>query len=125
MQRLLILVCVAMIFAIGLMMVFNTSSAEVLDRFLSRSTHQALLRQVCYALIGCFFGFFLYKMGYDSVLKFSPYMLIITTVLLLLVFVPKIGIARNGAHRWVGVGSFSFQPSELAKYLIPMTFIEW
>jgi|GEM_PF-251301 len=124
-MRTLLLVCVGALFAIGLMMVFNTSSAEVLDRALSKSTHQALLRQVAYALIGIFFAFFIYKMGFDSLLRFSPYFLICIAVLLILVFVPPFAMARNGAHRWFSVGRFSFQPSELAKYLVPFTFIEW
>ena len=124
-MRTLLLVCVFALFAIGLMMVFNTSSAEVLDRALTRSTHQALLRQVAFALIGLFFAFFIYKMGFDSLLRFSPYFLICASILLILVFVPPFSMVRNGAHRWFSVGRFSFQPSELVKYLIPFTFIEW
>lgn len=36
-------------------------------------------------------------------------------VLLLLVFAPVVGVERNGANRWVSLGGFQFQPSELAK----------
>lgn len=43
---------VALLFAVGLVMVFNTTSAEVLDRFLDRSTHHALIKQMLYALLG-------------------------------------------------------------------------
>ena len=42
--------------------------------------------------------------------------LIIPMVLLALVFVPGIGKSNYGATRWIGVGSFTVQPSELAKY---------
>ncbi len=46
----------------------------------------------------------------------APWLLAVSTFLLLLVFAPKIGIARKGAHRWIGVpGLPHFQPSELAK----------
>ena len=34
---------------------------------------------------------------------------------LVLVWAPKVGVARNGAARWIGWGSFRLQPSELAK----------
>ena len=37
-------------------------------------------------------------------------------VLLALVFVPGIGKSNYGATRWIGVGSVTLQPSELAKY---------
>ena len=45
------------------------------------------------------------------------------TLLLALVFVPKLGHELNGARRWIGLGPYSFQPSEFAKYLIPIYFI--
>jgi cell division protein FtsW len=41
--------------------------------------------------------------------------LLVALVLLALVWVPGIGIAKKGAARWIGYGSFRLQPSELAK----------
>ena len=40
----------------------------------------------------------------------------IPVVLLALVFVPGVGKSNYGATRWIGIGSFTLQPSELAKY---------
>lgn len=40
----------------------------------------------------------------------------VPVLLLALVFVPGIGKSNYGATRWIGVGSFTLQPSELAKY---------
>lgn len=124
-MRLLVLVCVILIFALGLMMVFNTSSAEILDRALDRSIHQAFLRQITYAIVGLLVSSLIWKTGYTHLLRLSPYLLVCILLLLVLVFVPGIGKARNGAHRWVGIGTFTIQPSEFAKYLIPMVYIEW
>ena len=42
--------------------------------------------------------------------------LIVPMVLLALVFVPGIGVTNYGATRWIGIGGFTLQPSELAKY---------
>ena len=36
--------------------------------------------------------------------------------MLALVFVPGIGVTNYGATRWIGFGSFTIQPSEIAKY---------
>ncbi|MCH9627423.1 MAG: putative peptidoglycan glycosyltransferase FtsW [Chlamydiales bacterium] len=124
-MRSLILICVILIFALGLVMVFNTSSAEILDRALDRSTHQALFRQIVYATIGLLLSILVWKVGYTHLLRLSPYLLFFATLSLVFVFVPGIGTVRNGAHRWVGIGSFTFQPSEVVKYLVPMVYIEW
>jgi len=123
-MRLLLVICVAVIFALGLMMVFNTSSAEVLDRALDKSTHHALFRQIAYALVGVLLSFFIWKIGYDHLLKFSAPLFVIGLFFLLLVFVPGIGQVRNGAHRWIGIGNFTFQPSEFMKYLVMLYFID-
>lgn len=41
---------------------------------------------------------------------------VIPVILLGLVFVPGLGKTNYGATRWIGVGGFTLQPSELAKY---------
>jgi cell division protein FtsW len=123
-MRLLLLICVALIFALGLMMVFNTSSAEVLDRALNRSTHQALFKQIFYSVFGCLLSILVWRIGFDQLLKLSYPLLIFGIFLLLLVFIPGIGQIRNGARRWIGIGHFTFQPSELVKYVVPMYYID-
>ena len=106
-------------------MVYNTSSAEILDRALDRNLHQAFLRQIAYAVAGIFFALLISRIGYTHLIRFAPLLLAGACLLLLLVFVPGIGKVRNGAHRWLGVGTMTFQPSEFVKYLLPMTYIDW
>ncbi|HHU37106.1 MAG TPA: putative lipid II flippase FtsW [Treponema sp.] len=54
--------------------------------------------------------------------KILPQLVIITLILLVLPFVPWIGITKNGGSRWIGLGSFTFQPSELVKVTIVIFF---
>jgi len=124
-MRLLILISTALIFSLGLMMVFNTSSAEVLDRSLNQSLHYALLKQILYAVVGCGCAFLVWRIGYDHLLHLSVPLLILGLFLLLLVFVPGLGSSRGGAKRWIVIGNFSFQPSEFMKYIMPMAYIEY
>ena len=53
---------------------------------------------------------------YRKLQKFGLPALILSLVLLALVFVPGVGKSNYGATRWIGFGSFTIQPSEIAKY---------
>lgn len=121
--RFLLIITATTIFAIGLVMIFSTSSAEVLDHDLSKSTHQALFRQIYYAITGIFFAFIVSKIGYRNLLKASPLLLAIFSILLILVLIPGVGKEVNGSRRWLGIAGFSFQPSEFVKYLAAAFFI--
>lgn len=118
-----LLIAVIILVVLGLSMVFNTSSAEVLDRSLTKSLYHAVLKQVLYAVLGAVLAVGVWFMGYKEILRLSGPLLAVGTLLLVLVFVPGIGQNINGAHRWLGIGSYSFQPSEFVKYLIPLYFI--
>jgi len=39
----------------------------------------------------------------------------LTILALVLVLVPGVGVVRNGAQRWIGLGPLGFQPTEIAK----------
>jgi len=119
----LLILAVLFLFSIGLLTVFNTTSASALDRSLISSTHNAFLRQIVYGILGILFGFFFYWIGFQKMIRMSGFFLGLTTLFLLLVFLPHIGLEINGARRWISIFGFSFQPSECAKYLIPMYFI--
>lgn len=38
-----------------------------------------------------------------------------STALLILVFIPQVGLTINGSHSWLSLAGFTFQPAELAK----------
>jgi cell division protein FtsW len=122
-MRLPLVVCLALIFVMGLVMVFNTSAAEILDLNLSKSIYSAFTKQIIYALLGIFLGWIVWKVGYHRLLNYSVPLLAFFTFLLVLVFIPGIGISANGARRWIGFGGYSIQPSEFVKYLIPIFYI--
>lgn len=115
--------CATSIFVMGLIMIFNTTSAEVLDLSLSKSTHQALFRQIFYVAGGLTLAFLVWWVGYQKLLKWSPYLLIFFSFLLILTLIPGIGKEVNGSKRWINIAGFSFQPSEFVKYIVPAYFI--
>jgi cell division protein FtsW len=122
--RVALIVSVLFILSLGLVMVFNTTSAEVIDRSLNVSTHLAMIKQIAYSLLGILCGFVIYATGYKNIVRLSPFLFFLCLILLSLVFLPGIGLEINGGRRWIGIEGYTFQPSELAKYLIPIYFIK-
>ncbi len=122
-ESLALVICVLVLFVLGLCMVFNTTAAEVLDRSLPRSTHHAMMKQILYAVLGSVAALAIWFIGYQNMLRLSGAFLVLSTSLLLCVFFPGIGQNINGAHRWLNIGGYSFQPSEFVKFLIPMYYI--
>lgn len=108
-----------LIFSIGLLMIFSTTSAEVLDHALEKSTHQAFLKQIFYAVLGLVLAVFTWKFGYRKMISYSPTILFVLTIMLLLVLIPGIGKEVNGSKRWLNLFGLSLQPSEFVKYVIP------
>lgn len=120
------LICsVALLFSFGLLMVFNTTSAEILDRFEEVSTRAPLLRQLFYGGVGILIGVIVYFIGYESMIKYSPIFLGGAVICLLLLFFPGMGQTINGSRRWLGIFGISFQPSECVKILVPLVYIHW
>lgn len=116
----LFLLLITLLFVMGLVMIFNTTSAEVLDRGLDRSTHHALIKQILYAAVGGIGCIGVWFIGYQHLVKLSGSLLILFSLLLVAVFVPVIGLQINGAHRWINLFGNSLQPSEFVKFLIPL-----
>lgn len=75
-----------------------------------------LTKQLIGALLGVAAMMALSFVKLDFIKRLWIIGIILSVVLLCLVFVPGIGIKNYGAQRWIGVGSFSMQPSEIAKF---------
>jgi cell division protein FtsW len=101
-------------------MVFNTSAAEIIDLGSSKSIYTPLQKQLIFAGLGLFFSFLIWRHSCEQFVQKSSYWLIFSIILLLLVFVPSIGLSANGARRWISIAGLSFQPSELVKYSLPL-----
>lgn len=122
---LILVTCVLVLFSMGLLMVFNTTSAEVLDLYSNASPHLGFLKQFSYAVVGVVLGAVAYLWNYQRIMNYSSWLFWAMCLMLVLVLIPGIGSEFNGAKRWLGFAGFSFQPSEFAKYIIPLYVICW
>jgi len=102
--------------AVGVVMVFSASSYSA---FFSKATNYDsmyyLKRQGAFAVIGICAMAFMIRTDYHKLKKFTKVIMLVTIVLLCVVFAFD---SRNGARRWIPIGSFSLQPSEIAKYVV-------
>ena len=72
-------------------------------------------RHIFTIFVGLVFLFFTYKLGPFYLRKMALPLLIFSFLLLILVFVPGIGVSAGGAKRWIRLWPSTFQPSELVK----------
>jgi cell division protein FtsW len=104
---------------LGLVMILSSSSASALDRY--GSAFFFLKRQVLWAAVGIAVAVFVSRVDYHHWRKAGWAMLVVAIGGLLLVLHPAIGVRVSGSSRWIGFGSFRFQPSELAKLALLLT----
>ncbi len=100
--------------AAGAVMVYSASSARTLLEGQGDGSAY-LVKYVIFAALGLVVLGVLSRGGLEMVRRLTPVLLGFSFVLLLLVKVPGIGIEVNGARRWLGAGTWQFQPAELAK----------
>jgi len=101
---------------IGLMMVAS-SSVMVSSKIYHQPFH-FLIRQVCYLLAGFIAALVVMRMDTSLWEKYSATLLLICLVMLVMVLIPKVGHSVNGSRRWLSLGLFSIQVSELAKMIM-------
>jgi cell division protein FtsW len=102
--------------AIGLVMVLSASAYTSLEYY--GSVWTIFERQVLWMALGALALGVTSRIGYEHWRRLRMVMLIGTLGLLLAVLVPGVGVSAGGSSRWIGVGLFRLQPSELMKLSI-------
>lgn len=98
----------------GALMVYSASYYYAEKTY--NNSYFFLLKQVVGIIVGSIAMFFLAKIDYNKLQKFKWSVLIVSYILLILVFVPGIGVSNYGATRWIRFPGFTIQPSEIAKF---------
>ena len=102
----------------GLLMLSSATSVTSFDRY--GDSYYFLKQQLTRGFLPGLLGFLIFiRWPYEKLKKFGWLWLLLTIGLLLLVFIPGLGIVINNARSWINIGSITIQTSEIAK----LTFI--
>lgn len=109
-----ILLCVVLaLTGLGLVMVLSASSIQGLNTY--GDTYYFFKRQLMWVFLGLPTMYVLSRLKYHVLIRVSRALLLLSIVGLILVLMPEIGRVVGGSRRWLAIGPFVFQPSELAK----------
>lgn len=111
-----LLCAILVLLFIGVVMVYSSSSYYALYETESKSTEFFFKKEILWTMVGIIGMIFTMSIDYHIYKKLTPWIVIGT--LFFLVIVLFIGAEINGARRWIKLGPLSFQPSELAKYVV-------
>lgn len=107
----------------GIVMISSSSMVISFEQY--GSNYHYVIRQIGSLVIGLIFMFAAYFIDYRFWKKHSVILFLSTVILLLLVYVPGIGHKAGGSQRWLGIGSFVFQPSEIIKLTFIIYLTAW
>jgi len=110
--------CTLLLIALGIVMVAS-SSITIAEQKLGDAFYY-VNRHVLFVGIGLLCCYLVFKTPVVNWYRLSPLALLITFVLLILVLIPGIGQEKaiKGSMRWIPIGNYNLQVSELAKLFV-------
>ena len=121
---LVLLGVIFVLIALGLIILASVSASFSFRKF--EDTYHLLKHQLLLGLLpGLILGYAAYKISLNWIKKYTLHFLLFSMALLVMVFLPFVGSELEGASRWIGIGSFTFQPSELLKLTFILYMASW
>ncbi|MDD5341264.1 MAG: putative lipid II flippase FtsW [Patescibacteria group bacterium] len=118
------IITLAAIVAFGLIMLSSASVAISFNKF--QDNYYYLKHQLVNGFLpGLFFLILFSIIDYRFWRKIAFYLLVLTIVLLVAVFLPHVGANYGTANSWINIFGLSFQPSELAKLTFLIYLAAW
>ena len=103
---------------IGLVFIADISTPQALNYFDDK--FYFLKQQAVWAGIGVVAMVIVSNIHYNFWKKIAVPFFFITILLLVVVFIPGVGLSALGARRWISFGSINFQPSEVVKLALAL-----
>ena len=112
----ILLTTILVLVALGIVMVYSSGGIYAADLY-GNEMH-FLSRQLIFAVLGLAFMLVAAKVRYQIFKRWTYPILGGVLLLLIAVLVPGVGSTMGGATRWLNMGSFYLQPSEMAKFAL-------
>lgn len=117
-------IAVALILIFGLVMLSSASVAVGFNRFGDGGFY--IKRQLVALIVGAAAFYVCYRIDYHLWQKYAFFLFLFSIFLLVLVFMPGIGVGGYGARRWLNLYFFrSFQPAEFVKLTLILYLSTW
>lgn len=120
-----VVLTVLVLLSVGIVMLASISTIRA--SVLYRDSFYFLRKQIIGALIALVGGILLSRLDYHLWQRPVMYLplALVSLAGLLAVFIPGFGRKVGGSYRWIGVGGFSLQPSEFAKFAVVVLLSFW
>lgn len=105
----------ATIMLVGIGITMNYSASAVLAQERYGDSYYFLKRTLMFATLGFSGMALISRLAYSRYRNFVYIILGCSLLMIAMVFIPGIGRTIGGANRWIRLGPFAFQPSEVAK----------
>ncbi|MCE5324149.1 putative lipid II flippase FtsW [bacterium] len=116
-----VLAAVIVLLIAGMLLVFDASYGKMGDaKWANYDIWYMLKRQFMFAAIGIALMCLVMQVRFQSLIKWTAPLLLVSIALLIAVLIPGVGHKVNGAYRWIPIGPFNLQPSEIAKVALVM-----
>ena len=109
----ILLLVTLILVTVGTAMIYSSSSIIALEKF--KDGQYFLKKQIFFVILGLISMVLLTKIDYTTWKKAAYPGIILSLILLALLFIPHVSLKRGGATRWLNLGVFSFQVSEMVK----------
>lgn len=113
-------IIILVLLTVGTIMMFSASYANAY--YYQDDSYYYLERQLIFVVIGIAAMIFMSFFNYNKLHKIAPIILAVSYIALLIVLVLP---GTNGVKRWIPLGIFNIQPSEIAKLAIILFFAHW
>lgn len=114
----------AVLLVFGIVILASVSSSYSEQKF--GNVYYLLKHQIIFSILpGLILAILAFKIPLSFFKRAAPWALLANLLLLALVFLPQVGTKLGGAARWINIGAYSFQPSEILKLTFILYLASW